>query len=389
LPALKNITCHYSEQKPMGRPRKRQFVEAVSEDLVPVQSNVTQGLGQLPFNADDTSGYNDSSVAEPYYINKTISGMSPQVSKDGRSSTTGNGRVIWHFGDREVVAGPPINFGDIDIGSMETEAPQISDAHTLSATTSNLLVTRSENSSPQSIPSGPCSCLASMYLALSSLQVFPNDIVLALKTVRGAASVAARSIWCPQCGSVVLESPDPPIEAFQNTMLLGTILPIIANGYQRLLKMIDHETDIAVTTSTTKTFRFHDYGGLCGKQDHIEAAITCFEKEIFFNAVEMPPQQWRQTVRALLRVDIYGHEQSGFKHKGLKDLVAEMEQRQIARHELLDAWEISGRSFGTMHNGAVGGTLCGGEQNQIQPPPLACMQILQVAKAAIDSLVIA
>jgi len=35
-------------------------------------------------------------------------------------------------------------------------------------------------------------------------------------------------------------------------------------------------------------------------------------------------------------------EQPGFKHKGLKDLVSEMEQRQRARHDLLDAYEASG-----------------------------------------------
>jgi hypothetical protein len=38
----------------------------------------------------------------------------------------------------------------------------------------------------------------------------------------------------------------------------------------------------------------------------------------------------------------YPTEQPGFKHKGLKDLVSEMEQRQRARHELLDAYEASG-----------------------------------------------
>jgi hypothetical protein len=43
-------------------------------------------------------------------------------------------------------------------------------------------------------------------------------------------------------------------------------LPIVANGYQRLLKMIDEETDAAEAAGQTKTFRFHDYGGLCGRQ---------------------------------------------------------------------------------------------------------------------------
>lgn len=107
---------------------------------------------------------------------------------------------------------------------------------------------------------------------------------------------------------MVLENPNPPIEAFQNTMLLGTILPIIANGYQKLLKMVDDETDAAIAEGLTKTFRFHDYGGLCSKQQaSLAESFTCVEKEMFFNEIEMPPQQWRTTVRSLLRVDIYGH----------------------------------------------------------------------------------
>lgn len=105
-----------------------------------------------------------------------------------------------------------------------------------------------------------------MYLSLASLQQLPTDSVAALKTVRGAAQVAANSIWCSQCGSVAVENPNPPIETFQNTMLLGTILPIIANGYQRLLRIIDDETTAAEAAGQTKMFRFLDYGGLCGTQ---------------------------------------------------------------------------------------------------------------------------
>jgi len=225
-----------------------------------------------------------------------------------------------------------------------------------------------------------------MYLALASLQQFPTDIASALKVVRGAAATAANSIWCPQCGSIVLETPNPPIEAFQNTMLLGTILPIIANGYQKLLWKIDQETEVAEAAEEQKTFRFQDYGGLCGKQQINREAMNSVEKELFFNSVEMPPQQWRSTVRALLRVDIYGHEQEGFKHKGLKDLVSEMEHRQKFRHEMVDAYvaaESGPLQLGTMDMGAFGQKLCSGDQTH------GCLQILNMAKVAIDSLLIA
>jgi hypothetical protein len=232
-----------------------------------------------------------------------------------------------------------------------------------------------------------------MYLSLASLQQFPSDVVTALKTVRGACATAAATIWCQQCGTVLLEKPSPPIDAFQNVMLLGTILPIIANGYQRLLQMVDEETKTAESIGQTKTFRFHDYGGMCHQEAITPETMACAGKKETFKAVGMPPQQWRTTVRALLRVDIYGHEQPGFKHKGLKDLVAEMEHRQRTRHDMLDAHvaaqgkdSVDVGLFGGLkapHGPGHGNMRCAGEE------PHGCLQILQMAKAAIDNIVIA
>lgn len=166
-------------------------------------------------------------------------------------------------------------------------------------------------------------------------------------------------------------------------MLLGTILPTIANGYSRVLKMIDDETEAATAAGTTKTFKFHDYGGLCGRRETVEEAMTCVEKEMFYNAVEMPPAQWRTTVRALLRVDIYGHEQEGFRHKGLKDLVSDMEYRQRTRHGMMDAAIAAGTldpkcAWGVHDNKTYHGETA-----------TTCLNILKLAKIAIDALVIA
>lgn len=124
----------------------------------------------------------------------------------------------------------------------------------------------------------------------------------------------------------------------------------------------------------------------------VQEALTCVAKEMFFNAVEMPPHQWRTTVRALLRVDIYGHEQGGFKHKGLKDLVTEMQIRQRARHDLLDAHVAAG---GTLGHGLFGqncnnGGITNGSAGSMHAGAMhTCLQILNIAKLAIDNLVIA
>lgn len=166
--------------------------------------------------------------------------------------------------------------------------------------------------------------ISSDSLSLAALQQFPSDIATALKTVRGGAATASDCVLCPQCGSVALNDLTPPIELFQNTMLLGTIIPIVANGYARLLKMIDEETNIAIAAGQNKTFRFQDYGGFFESQHKLGPKCPCDAGSISFNSVEMPAQEWRRTVCALLRIDVHGYEQGGLKHKGLKDLITDL-----------------------------------------------------------------
>jgi hypothetical protein len=181
-----------------------------------------------------------------------------------------------------------------------------------------------------------------------------------------------------------METATPPIESFQNTMLLGTIIPIIANGYASLLTMIDKETDLATAAGQMKIFNCQDYGGLVSNQESMQDT-GCDDKKLLLDAVEMPPAQWRTTVRALLRVDIYGHEQNAFKHKGLKDLVSEMEYRQRTRHEIMDAQEAAGTldTANIGHGVFAHGEKCLGEKTR------GCLVILKMAKIAIDNLVIA
>ncbi|RDL41986.1 Uncharacterized protein BP5553_01965 [Venustampulla echinocandica] len=371
-----NIVCHYSEQKPMGRPRKRQFIETTRDDPMPDPTLHSLDLGPLPFVADDLDFYNyDGATAEPYYTNTQAARAVPaEPAKPGVASQIANENATWHFKTSNILGTAPIDFTDMDLGPTGGANPIFDQVPPLASAASNGSTPESGDS-PIASTGSPCSCLATMYLSLSSLQQFPSDVVSALNTVRGAARTASNAIWCAKCGSSMMQQRKPAIDAFQNTMLVGTLLPVIAHGYHRLLKMIDEETDAAVAAGQTKTFRFHDYGGLCAYQDSIMGEMACIEKELMFNAVEMPPVQWRQTVRALLRVDIYGHEQGNFQHKGLKDLVTQIESRQKLRHEWLDGLDDNGTPFGPR--------LCIGEQTH------GCIQILEMAKLAINNLVIA
>lgn len=360
----------------MGRPRKRQFIDTANDDPVSYPPTESLEADPMPRIVDDYGYPSDTGTSQPFYINSQSDfGLSPEAAEkiSVPHFAAGNGDLhdIWHFGDR-------MTLGDINFESHSdaTIDPLLDQAPALSSGSNNSV--SDDGRSQSKIPLGPCGCLASMYLALASLQQLPTDIVQALRTVRQAGMTASATVWCPQCGAVLVEKPEPPIAAFQNTMLLGTLIPIIANAYKRLLEMIDEETNTAEALGQMKNFRFHDYGGLCPKQMSIEATMACVEKEMMFNAVDMPPMQWRTTVRALLRVDIYGHEQEGFMHRGLKVLVADVEQRQRARHTWLDSHPDAGNmdiGFGKKH--------CVGDQTHV------CLTMLEVAKQAIDQLVIA
>jgi hypothetical protein len=173
----------------MGRPRKRQFIETARDDPASSQNVDPLDLGPLSFNAEDFDVYNDTAPAEPYFTNgQSALALPPEETVPGRVSKVEERRVLWHFGDRDFMGGPPINFENMDLGATDEPVPTLNSVPKLSTPS----LTDSENSPPAAL--APCSCLASMYLALSSLQQFPSDIVAALKTVRGAAATAAKSI---------------------------------------------------------------------------------------------------------------------------------------------------------------------------------------------------
>lgn len=90
-------------------------------------------------------------------------------------------------------------------------------------------------------------------------------------------------------------------------------------------------------------------------------------------------------MRALLRADIYGHDQDDFKVKGLKDVIADVEIRQKARHAMVDAHRAAGHQ--------VGGHAFIGQSYNCENPAgekmFACLQIIGIAKRVIDDLIIA
>jgi hypothetical protein len=241
-------------------------------------------------------------------------------------------------------------------------------------------------SSPQEHGSSqtPCGCLASLYLALDSLQTLPEDVGEAMKVARTATKTAHDTILCPVCS-------DPPIEpvcrmqvtSLQSMMMLGALLPSLSNAYMRILGMVDAEASAADAARRTITFTLKGYGGVWGWMAN-QGATRCGGAERLEGAV-LEPVLWRLTVRALLKLDVYGinemnvgEECEDAQQPGLKDIINMMEERSRQRHSQMDELVASGAM----------------QKPSGEYMPLSsgdkptCMRIIDIAKRSMDDLVI-
>jgi hypothetical protein len=235
-------------------------------------------------------------------------------------------------------------------GILSGDLPEITSLPALSPQQSSTTSSQPSASDPNHSPPHICSCLASLYLALDSLQHLPKSACAAIKVARSASRTAYNTITCPVCSTPPLDptSPEahhPPIQSLQNMMMLGALLPSLSNAYKTILRTVDEEAHAATFSSPKIPFDLSSYGGLWGPI----AAPACGVVDTF-DGRKMEPAMWRLTVRALLKADVYGFsdctpgwEAMGFDkpgqplfQPGLKDIIQMMEERSRNRHEEID-----------------------------------------------------
>ncbi|KAF4972180.1 hypothetical protein FZEAL_9642 [Fusarium zealandicum] len=241
----------------------------------------------------------------------------------------------------------------------------------------------------RSVPSVTCGCLSSLYLALDSLTRLPNEVIPAMRVARNASKVAHDVIECSVCSAPLLEEPTkpPPIQSFQNLMFLGALVPSACNAYATILEMVDAETALAKKQDRNFWFAFKDIGGLWGRIS--ETASTCPVVQNYNNK-SMAPDMWRLTLRGILRLDIYGLDESDsgrpkdqrYKQLGLKDVVDTLDERSRRRHEILDALVAAGQ----YDEGATGVIY---PPKPCTPEQRTCLKVLETARIALNNLVIA
>jgi len=252
----------------------------------------------------------------------------------------------------------------------------------------------SSSSQFKSHPNVTCPCLSSVYLTLDSLNNVSDDIPTAINTTRSAAKTAHEVLNCLVCSRPLVDLPlaTPPMQSFQNMMLLSTLLASLSNAYFRLLELIDLTTAEAKSQNNMLRFSFRQLGGVWNELAAANGGECLLS--ISINESDLDPDVWRLAMRAVLRYEIYGFntetpttttscsaDSPSPEHFGLAQAVRNLEERSRLRHEKLDVLVAAGHKLDWTSPITKQMTLCKGEKPQ-------CMKIIECARMALDRLTI-
>ncbi|KAI0435594.1 hypothetical protein F4803DRAFT_545036 [Xylaria telfairii] len=417
-----NIPCHYSPQKTMGRPRKR---PRDGSDEMPITTTPPTKISmtELPPDTEDPG---------MQFINLLLGAdfdfdplPQTQTQTQTQTTTTTAAPQIATTETPVSMRDPPWdyqNLGDVNFDSQPAEHVQsFSPANIDPALFSAPIATTAAGldpppadqvpglsppnsnvtSSPQSSDTSPaaavpstseCDCTANLYSALSWMQKLPSEVEPAICQARLAAKVAYEVVNCTNC-SFKLEAPiqhhvGSPcmMRSFQNLMLLATLIPSIVHAYARMLAIVDDETNRAVAQRRKVIFKLNSLGGIWGALGEGDDQFCGTTRS--FGHKEMEPVMWRLTVRALLKIDVYGISgRCGNEvaladpfHLGLKDIVLLMENRAKARHQIMDAM---------IDAGVWKHSDCAVLNTNIPGEPPQCQRIISIARSSVEKLYIA
>ncbi|KAL2022675.1 hypothetical protein VTK56DRAFT_4756 [Thermocarpiscus australiensis] len=416
------IECVYSPQKRMGRPRKPRPVPVEESETLPETRSegalkeskdgpVAAVLPEFEFDSSigmdldlsfldmsnpdmnflEMIGFNNESSDAPV-LAATDQGTSA-YAKPLAGESAGPG-CFWSSQLGEINFDAPLSAPAPPPQATEVTSDEV--AHILSADLAETLPSLSPPSS--STPSThsslleqesarTCGCLTALYLALDSLQTLPQEVGEAMRVARTAAKTAHDTILCPVCG-------DPPLElsagktsviSLQSMLMLGALLPSLSNAYMRILGMVDAHAAAADVERRKIRFTLDRYGGLWGwmaQRDKVKCGVA--ER---LEGAELEPILWRLTVRALLKMDVYGvnsltagiDNTEGVRQPGLKDIINMMEERSRRRHQMIDDMIASG---------AMKIPSCGYVPLSSASDKPTCLRIIDIAKRSMDDLII-
>lgn len=423
------IACHYSPQRPMGRPRKRRQVDDVPLEQAPSWMSTSQiscgyaSHPELPMGLDlDFLGQEAGAgpVTGVSLLDSVPNGFFEYSGDSLRGLPMYGQTPLFNHGEQQLFCNEPfpmscanapllqaVNFEAAE--SNPTAAPAARDAMgvCLRQYAASQLPSPPEELPPLSassdmssvvespeLPSGPvakempglsCGCLSSLYLAIDSLNRLPSGVGLAVRIARSACKVAEEAVSCPNC-FVPLETPlkAPPVQSLQCFILLGALVPSTCSACRSILEMIEDEVSFAKKAGRMLLFSLKEVGDLWGSVADDGSLVSTIRN---CNNRRLDPDLWRTAIQTLLRLDMYGPDYGRDRvtpatssPRGLKQVLSRLEEVSGRRHELIDDLIASG--------------------HMLKPAPYLmspagppgqrdCVRMLEAAKMALNSLVLA
>ena len=278
------LTCVYSPQKQMGRPKKRQRM-AEEEGDYPAAGRGEQGLVGATTGFDTALTQNGS--MQPWLQDGIGTGI--------EAHTSGH----WDFGDAHQAPGLTPDDGSIDSPPILNLPPELQQTHHRDTSTQILLDPSLSSTGhnlglpPTTLPS--CACLSTMYLTLNNLQSMDPSFAFpfALHPLREAMQTATEVLSCEAC-------PKTFISSVQNTQLVGTLLTSIAERFSRVLEGINDEYIRAETASESKKFRLAD---LNTSTSHLHTGgLGCAAAF----SIDLSPEEWKSMAKKVVRAEVHG-----------------------------------------------------------------------------------
>jgi hypothetical protein len=254
---------------------------------------------------------------------------------------------------------------------------------------------------PKPNPPVSCDCLTSLCVALGSLNRLPPDVISAMRVARNATKIAHNTLACDHCyGDMYDLSKPAPISRFQSIMFLGALVPSACNAYASILEMVDRDTERAKVEYRSLYFSFKSVGGMWASiidETDTSSSPDCLLLKSY-NDRFLEPDIWRTTIRAILKVEVYGfnHQTASvpssvdcstsphvYLHRGLKDLVTLIDEKNERRHDIADALIQANHPLPNQNYLLFPGTPkpCPREDRH-------CVRMLDVARMALSNLVI-
>lgn len=318
-----NITCVYSVQKQMGRPKKRQRRdsgdlqdERQRESNRAMQTLNVDALG-LNLNTDglDTQNWDASLVPGWTFPLGTMLNDSNHDEWDLNSTIPTENALPDLTPDRSSENSPPtLNLPpELQSTSLHRHSHNSSTSNQQDASTRLLLPNQT------TLPS--CACLSTLYLTLNTLQTMSPTFTFpyALHPLREAMTTASEVLACEEC-------PKRFITAVQNTQLVGTLLVSIAERFGKVLEAIGAESERAEREGEKKTFRLAD---LNTSTSHLHTGgIGCAAA---FN-ISLDTAEWSSLTKKVVRAEVYGPAEGNNCCPYFMGLLEQMETRQHYYH---------------------------------------------------------